>query len=184
MFIINYLFFFIYLHLIIIARSMRFPLILTIITFGVYRICLYFTGAKLLSLTVFLIPVMILMVGLLLRNKLRYRRWFIDPKNPLTEKEVRIFSSDIAPNLLFDKIKNVIGDSDLKLVDENRDQWLLLATTSINFLTWGENIYIQINPKEQNIQITSTTIFGNYSWNRNTSNQDNFFHLFEESLTI
>lgn len=163
---------------------MRLPLLLTLITYGLYKACLFFTGIKWLSISFFLLPILILLIALQLRKKLKYQPWFTSKRNFLLDQSVKKFSSDIDAVLLYEKIKSVIDESTFTLSDEDPSQLKLLATTPPNFFTWGENIYIEILPNEKQIILTSTTIFGSYSWQRNTKNHAHFLSQFEASLTI
>lgn len=163
---------------------MKVPLILSLVTYGIYKLLLFYTSNQLLSLSVFLIPLGLLVINFMLRKHLKYKNWFTSYRNFLIEKEVQEFTSDIEASLLYEKIKSVIQESDFKLADENSKCLLLLATTSTNFWTWGENLYIQIDPKTEKIKVTSTTIYGSYSWKRNKANHNIFFNQFEKSLTI
>ena len=129
---------------------------------------------------------LLLVLSLVFRKKLYFKSWILSKMNFLLGKEVRVDQSDISPDLLFDKILEVIEESDFELADTDRKSFQLLATTFPNFLTWGENMYVEIKEIENNqseIKFISATIFG-YSWNKNKKNTDKFFQLFEESLTI
>jgi hypothetical protein len=128
----------------------------------------------------------VLSISLILRKKLQFKSWALNKRNFLLAKEVRIMTSDIPCELLFEKLIDVIEESDFDLADSDKNSFQLLATTFPNFYTWGENMYIEISETENNnseIKFTSVTIFG-YSWNRNKKNLEKFFQLFEESLTI
>ena len=129
---------------------------------------------------------LLLVLSLVFRKKLYFKRWILSKMNFLLGKEVRVDKSDISPDLLFDKVLEVIEESDFELADIDRKNFQLLATTFPNFLTWGENMYVEIKEIENNqseIKFISATIFG-YSWNKNKKNTAKFFQLFEESLTI
>ncbi|MFT5601749.1 MAG: hypothetical protein ACI9N1_001997 [Flavobacteriales bacterium] len=165
---------------------MKIPLILTVFTYLGYRLLIYLTGAYFLSLLLFIIPVALLVTNLLLRKKLKYRNWFLNKTNLLNDKMIRNSNSNISSELLFEKLKEVIQESNFKLLETDSNSLMILASTSPNFWTWGENIYINILPDTENskITLTSVTIFGSYAWSRNKSNHEQFYHSFEESLTI
>ncbi|MCB9195294.1 MAG: hypothetical protein H6598_03635 [Flavobacteriales bacterium] len=163
---------------------MKAPLLLTLLSFTLYRVLLFTTGEMWISICVFIIPIALLSFGMIVRNSLKYKNWYLSPLNLTTEKFTKEMQSDISQELLYEKVKSVINDSEFKLVDEDEKQLTLLATTAPNWLTWGENIYIELLPNSNSVRITSVTIFGNYSWKKNSSNYESFIDQFEESLTI
>ncbi len=129
---------------------------------------------------------LLLVLSLMFRRKLYFKSWILSKLNFFLGKEVRIVQSEISKDLLFEKLLEVIEESDFEFADSNKDNFEIVATTFPNFFTWGENMYIEIKAIDNNrseITFTSATIFG-YSWNRNKKNTDKFFELFEESLTI
>ena len=141
--------------------------------------------SKITSIIAFVIWSM-LIVSLSLRKKLYFKSWILSKMNFLMAKEVTIFTSEIPKDLLFEKLLEVIEESDFDFADSNKDTFEIVATTFPNFFTWGENMYIEISSSENEIseiKFTSATIFG-YSWKRNKKNTNKFFQLFEESLTI
>jgi hypothetical protein len=147
--------------------------------------CGWTLKTKILSVFSFVISAM-LIGSLILRRKLSFKAWILSKMNFLMAKEVTIFTSEIPKNLLFEKLLEVIEESDFDFADSNKDTFEIVATTFPNFFTWGENMYIEISDIENEmseIKFTSATIFG-YSWKRNKKNTDKFFQLFEESLTI
>lgn len=164
----------------------RAPLLLTLIFFVLYRVISYYTGDIWLPLLVFVVPVGLLILNLSLRKRLRYSSWFLSSINFLLERKKYVRQIEISKELLFDKLIEVIGESKFNLLDSNKDQSQLLCGTSINFWTWGENIYINLESLdgETTIEFTSTTLFGGSSWNRNQNNFESFNKSFETSLTI
>ena len=138
-----------------------------------------------LSLLIFLIPVSFLLISVILRRKLKYRNWFLSNKYLFDQKEVYA-KSDISAGLLFEKLTEVIEESEFGLLDKDAQQMQLLASTSPNFWTWGENLYLDLKEEQGGtvIQMKSVTVFGTSSWGRNESNHQKFLALFEESLTI
>lgn len=165
---------------------MKIPLILTGFTYSLYIIAIYYTGETVISLLVFLLPVILLVSGLILRKKLKYNYFFLSRLNFLTDSKKEIYTSDISSDLLFEKLLQVILDADFKLLDTDENNLIILASTAANFLTWGENICIRILPDGEQavIELTSYTIFGSYSWKRNEHNTENFYNAFEASLII
>lgn len=130
--------------------------------------------------------VIILITSLIFRKKLFFKSWALSKNNFLLSKKEITFQSDIPPELLFDKLIEVIKKSKFKLADSDPKTFQLLAITPPNLLTWGENIYMDLYEDETKLSIvkfTSVTVFG-FGWNRNKRNFDTFSQLFEESLTI
>ncbi|TNF49327.1 MAG: hypothetical protein EP305_03090 [Bacteroidetes bacterium] len=162
------------------------PLLLTAICYAIYRIISYLTGEVWLPMLILLIPIGILLLNLILRKKLTYKNWFLSPLNLLLERKTQSFQSEIKTDLLYDKLQEVISNSTFSLLDSNKETLSILCGTSVNFWTWGENIYVQLEETNEgsNITITSVTIFGNTSWNRNQKNFESFVDSFEASLTI
>lgn len=165
----------------------RTPLLLSLFFYIIYRALTYFTGYKWLSLLVFAIPISLLIINLLLRRNLRFKAWFLNSINIFLEKKTFEMKSEISEDLLFDKLLEVISESDFQLLDKEEDTMNILCGTSTNFWTWGENIYIHITEKKDggsSIQLISTTLFGRTSWSRNDQNYKSFIASFEAALTI
>ncbi len=163
------------------------PLLLSLLFFLVYRLTSYLTGETWLSLLVFAPLIGLLIANLFLRKSLRYKSWFLHSINLLIETKTYHSEIDLSADLLFEKLLEVIEDSEFKLLDTDKDSLQILCGTSANFLTWGENIYIQLHATEHettSVQFVSTTVFGGKSWNRNAQNHESFIASFEASLTI
>ncbi len=165
----------------------RIPFLLGIAFYLIYKLIAYLTGEVWLPLLVFLIPVGILVLSFVWRKSLKRKSWFLSPVNFLFERDHYSFQSDISNDLLFDKLIEVVEDSEFKLFDSDRDKRSILCGSYLNFWTWGENIYITLEEKEgegTTIRFTSCTLYGNVSWNRNEKNYQTFITSFEESLII
>ena len=163
------------------------PLVLSLAFFLVYRLTSYLTGEIWLSLLVFTPLVGFLVMNLLLRKSLRYKSWFLNTVNLLLETKTYHSEIDLSSDLLFEKLLEVIEDSEFKLLDIDKDSLQILCGTSVNFRTWGENIYIQLYGTKDaatSVQFVSTTLFSGRSWNRNEQNYESFIASFEASLTI
>jgi hypothetical protein len=106
--------------------------------------------------------------------------------NITLERSFHAIQSEISAELLYEKLLEVAEDAEFKLLDTDKTTLSLLMGTSINFWTWGENVYIKIEPTQNGsvINFTSVTLFGNTSWKRNDKNFDSFIQDFESSLTI
>ena len=163
------------------------PLLLSLVFFLVYRLTSYLTGETWLSLLVFIPLIGLLIANLFLRKSLRYKSWFLNVVNQLLETKTHYSEIDLSTDLLFEKLLEVIEDSQFKLLDLDKDSFQILCGTSANFWTWGENVYIQLNETKgstTSVQFVSTTLFGGMSWNRNEQNYKSFIASFEASLTI
>lgn len=165
-------------------KKKKSPFILTLITLVLYYTISYLTNNFFIAISIFLIPLGLLSYNLLIRNNLKSKSWFLKTINNLLETNEQIIESEIPPDLLFEKLNEVIQEMPFKLVDSNKSKGELLVTTAVNFWTWGENVYIQIIEKEQKVIITSVTIFGSFSWKRNKKNFVILNKAFEASLTI
>ena len=122
-----------------------------------------------------------------LRRKIIYKNWFSKPWNKFLETKTETVTTDLSAALLFEKLIEDAEISGYKLIDQSKNSFELLYSTSINFWTWGENIYVKIEPindDSSKITFTSIVLYGSYSWKRNQSNFDKYFIAFENSLTI
>lgn len=165
----------------------RIPLILSIILFGTYLILKLLHVNHWIALSIFLIPIIGLIVSFGLRKKLKYKNWFLSPNNFFVERNQNVVQSDIDSELLFEKLLELIKESDFKLFDIDRENHTLLCGTSVNFSTWGENVYLSIKQLDENsseVSIESATIFGSTSWGRNEKNYKSFVDQLENSLTV
>lgn len=163
------------------------PLLLSVIFFLIYRLTSYLTGEVWLSLLVFTPLIGLLVTNLFLRKSLRYKNWFLSSVNLLLERKTSHSDIDLSPDLLFEKLLEVIEDSEFRILDVDNESLQILCGTSTNFWTWGENIYIQLNEnkdKSTSVEFVSTTLFGGTSWKRNEKNYESFVTSFEDSLTI
>lgn len=165
----------------------KFLFFFSLLFFVLYRLIYFYTGDFWISISVFSVPIGILLLNLVLRKSLKYKAWFLKFLRPLLDVKKTSFHSHISSDLLFEKLKEVIQDSKFKLYDENTKEHEFLCGTPINVMTWGENMYIKLTPSDDDstsIEFISTTIFGNNSWRKNESNFKTFFNEFENALTI
>ena len=170
---------------------MKSNIIKLVLISGLYGIYRYFYPSEDLSSIQTYIPLLFLLFFLLLslavRQKIRFKSWILSKFNFMTSKEERTIATEISSELLFEKVQDVIEDSNFKLVNSDFKKMELLAITSPNLMTWGENLYIEITPREDNgsdIKFISAYVFGFSFVKTNKKNADKFHQLFEESLTI
>lgn len=163
------------------------PFILSLIFYIIYKTTSHLSDDPILSLLIFIVPITFLITNLILRKRIKFKSWFLSKLNIFLDKETFIITSDIPSSLLYQKVLLIIDESKFNRIDSITEKLQILASTSPNFWTWGENIYIEITQKDNStseIKITSITIFGSYSWNRNNKNHQVFCQLLEQSLTI
>ena len=163
------------------------PFILSISILIGYKLLQHFLGNSYLPLLIFAPVFILIIINLVLRKKLKHKDWFTKQLNFLNEKVVSKFETDIPPSLIFDKIIEQVTDSDSKLYDMDRSNNQILAGNSIGLRTWCENLYIDIESidgEKSMITLTSVTVFGLVSWNKNKENIEHFHTSFKESLTI
>lgn len=168
-------------------KKIKFPFIISLVFYSIYKLLKHLTDEPILSLLIFTIPIILLFINLILRRRIKYKYWFLSKLNFYLDKESTVITSNIPLDLLYQKVILVINESNFKLIDSIINKHQILASTSANFWTWGENIYVEVIRKNDTlteIKITSATIFGSYSWNRNEKNHQHFCQLFEQSLTI
>lgn len=124
--------------------------------------------------------------NILVRNSLYFKKYFSSPYNISTAKSLNIKEIDIPKELLFEKMIEVINDSNLRLVEVDEKSFEILATTSMNLHSWGENIYLSFESKGEKtmMRICSTTLFQRISWGKNKKNFDNLIQQIDDSLTI
>lgn len=139
----------------------------------------------LLIITIFLI-VGFFIFNLIIRKSLFFKYYFTNQYNILTAKVHAEKSFDISKELMFEKIIEVINDSEFKLVEADKEKFEILAITSLTFKSWGENLYISFEAigEETIMKFCSATLFQIYSWGQNEKNLDDLLTEIESSLTI
>lgn len=163
------------------------PFLLSLTVLVSYKLLSYYLNGSFIALLIFVPILLLLAINLVLRRKLKYKDWFVKQLGFLNEKVITTFETDIPSSLIFDKLIEQVQASSSKLYDSNPSTNQILAGNSIGIRTWGENIYIDIdntNASKPMITLTSVTVFGLISWNKNKENTEKFHASFEESLTI
>lgn len=138
-----------------------------------------------LIITLFLI-VGFFIFNLVIRKSLSFKNYFTNQYNLLTSKVRSETAFDISKELMFEKIIEVINNSEFKLVEADKDKFEILAITNITFKSWGENLYISFETigNETIMKFCSATLFQIYSWRKNEKNYDDLLNEIESSLTI
>lgn len=124
--------------------------------------------------------------NLITRNYLAFKSYFISPLNILVEYKKETIEYELPPELMQEKLKEAVLKSPLKLKAFDDKKGLILATSSMNWKTWGENIYITLST-ENNTTIATvemTSIIQFSSWGRNKDHFESILNQFEESLII
>lgn len=124
--------------------------------------------------------------SILVRRNINFRWYFTSSYNPLTSKINYQKQYDIPAAILFEKMKEVVSEAGFKVRYANRTTGSLLATTSMTFFSWGENIYIDMTERNgtTTVHFCSACLFGITSWGQNEKNYERMLHTFENSLTI
>ncbi len=102
----------------------------------------YYLEPNNLILTIFsFLIVGFFIFNLIIRKSLSFKNYFTSQYNLFTTKIRAEKAYDIPKELMFEKIIEVINNSDLKLVEVDKDKFEILAISTITFKSWGENIY-------------------------------------------
>ena len=138
-----------------------------------------------LKTTIFLIAGFFIF-NLVIRKSLFFKNYFTNKYNLLTSKVHSEKSFDISKELMFEKIIEVINNSEFKLVEADKEKFEILAIANITFKSWGENLYISFETigDETIMKFCSATLFQIYSWGQNEKNYDDLLNEIESSLTI
>ena len=129
----------------------------------------------------------LLIFNLFVRNIILFKAYFLSKYNIFTDKIKSNKTYDIPVDILFEKIIEVLDDSEFDLVNVNRTEYKILANTKLKINSgWPENIYLDFKSKgEQTIlNFYSVSIFGIQSFWEQENNLDKFLIDFENSLTI
>lgn len=124
--------------------------------------------------------------NLCVRRSLYFKPYFLSKFNIFSAKSGSRFEIDIPVDLAFDKIKEVIADSPLKLIKADRNKHEILAISNISFSSWGENIYFSFEEIENRtiVKFDSAALFQIYTWGKNETNYKVFSEKLEQSFTI
>jgi hypothetical protein len=127
-----------------------------------------------------------LIFNLIIRKSLRFKNYFTSKLNILTSKVWHEKVFDIPQELLFEKILEVIAQSNFQLADSDKEGFVILATSRITFKSWGENLYISFEnvPEGSKMKICSATFFQVYSWGKNEKNCELLLSEIENSFVI
>lgn len=160
-------------------------IIVFVVFISLIQLSTHYLSNNILMWIVFFI-VGIFTLNITLRNSLSFKSYFTSPYNISTAKNSIVKEIDIPKELLFEKMIEVIENSNFKLVQSDKESFEILATTSINLHSWGENIYLSFDSKGDKtmIKIISTTLFQRISWGKNKKNFEELLQQIDDSLTI
>ncbi|WP_010182930.1 hypothetical protein [Aquimarina agarilytica] len=146
----------------------------------------YFTFDDTVMISTNILIIVFFLFNLLIRKKLLFKNYLINQYNPLTAKINREYIFDILKGLMFEKIIDVINNSDFNLVEVNKEKFEILATTKFTFKSWGENLYINFEDIENEslMTVNSVTLFQIYSSGKNESNHHYLLNEIENSLIV
>lgn len=124
--------------------------------------------------------------NLIIRKSLSFKTYFTSKYNLFTTKVWAEKSYDIPKELMFEKIVEVINDSNFKLVETDKNKYEILAISTFTIKSWGENLYISFETKENEtiMKFCSATLFQMYDWGKNEKNYDYLLSEIESSLIV
>lgn len=128
----------------------------------------------------------VLIFNFSIRKRIQFKSYFLNPWNFLVSTQFSNQNTEISPGLMYEKMLEVVRDSNYKVRDSNPLKKSIFLTTPISLKSWGENIYIDINESnlgKSTIKITSVALQV-YSWGKNQQNFEKLILEIEESLII
>lgn len=137
-----------------------------------------------------LVAILILAVfifNFIVRQKLSFKRYFTSKHNLFSTKVYSEHSYGGVPKeIMYEKMLEVFSNSRFRLVDSNREKLEILAIAKTSLLSWGENLYISFETREDEtiMKLFSVTVFQMYAWGKNEKNLDNLLVELDDSLII
>jgi len=133
-----------------------------------------------------LVTISLFIFNLIFRKSLALKKYFTSRYNVFTSKFRSEKVYDISAELMFEKIIEVINNSNFKLAGTESNNFSILATSSISFSSWGESLYINFDNSKDGcvMRFCSVTLFGVYSWGKNENNYHEILKQIDDSLTI
>ena len=137
-------------------------------------------------LTTFFLIVGFFIFNFAIRKSLSSKNYFTNNYNLFTSTVRYEKSFDLSKELMFEKIIEVLNNSDFKLVETSKSKFEILAISKITFKSWGENLYIsfETSGNETTMKFCSVTIFQIYSWGKNEKNYTDLLNEIENSIII
>ncbi len=136
-----------------------------------------------------IIPIVLIslfLFNLLVRKVTWFKPYFTSKFNLFTTKFRMQKEFDIPKELMFQKLIEVIKNSNFKIVNVNEVNNEIFATSPFSLMSWGENLYIDFQEEKENtvMYFCSVTLFQIYSWGKNEQNYNKLVNDIEESLII
>ena len=122
----------------------------------------------------------------LVRKSPLFKGYFVSRFNIFNEKMTWEKEFDFEQDLLFNKIIEVINDSNFDLVTSDSGQGKIFAIAKMKSNSWGENLYFDFTSKDNHtvLKLTSASVLGMRVFGDTENNWNKFMNDFEESLTI
>ena len=128
----------------------------------------------------------VLIFNFSIRKRIQFKSYFLNPWNFLVSTQFSNQNTEISPGLMYEKMLEVVRDSNYRVRDSNPLKKSIFLTTPISLKSWGENIYIDIDDSslgKSTIKITSVDLQV-YSRGKNQQNLEKLILEIEESLII
>jgi hypothetical protein len=157
-----------------------------LLIFVLFGLSVYLKPSTPIVITYIILFAGFLILNLSLKNKLSFKNYFISKYNLFTTKSRSEKFYDIPNKLMFDKILEVLNESNFKIVGTDIDNLGILARTKLSAQSWGENLYFSFEKKDNGtiMKLCSVTLFQWYAWGKNESNCDLVLIDIENSLII
>ena len=127
-----------------------------------------------------------LIFNFLVRKRIHFKSYFLNKYNFSVSTHFSKSQTEISSELMYEKMLEVLRDSNYKIQDSNAVEKSIFVTTPMSFKSWGENIYIDIEESKIGktvIHITSAALQV-YAWGKNEQNFDKLITEIEESLIV
>lgn len=129
---------------------------------------------------------LVFIFNVMVRKKAKFKVYFTSRLNFTSSKFNSIKSDDMSKDILFEKYKEILTESNYFIFHENKKNGELYATIKMNWQTWGGNIYIIFNEVNNGTEIVfkSSLLFGFDLWNEQRKVYKCLITVFDDSLTI
>ena len=122
---------------------------------------------------------------LIARNRIFFKSYFLSKWNLLTTKFSSDIKLEIPKELVFEKLLEVLATSTFSLKHADKKAFVIFATSPTSWLSWGENIYIELKELQGQTHIHFDSVaFQMHAWGKNEKNFDSFFQKLDDSLTV
>ncbi len=145
-----------------------------------------FQGKDIFLKTIVIIIPMLFLLNIFMRNSLKFKNYFTSRYNIFTSKYRYSEAFDLSEDLLFDKVSEVVAQSNYKVSGVNKNRHQILLTTGFSLSSWGENVYIEVKTvgNKTVMNLCSVTFFQIVSWGKNRKNIRKLTGEIESSFII